>query len=405
MRLKLIGGAVFTGALVAAAVVYTNRTVVVDIENLASISAVTPTPSPLPTRLPNPPAEIKAIYFTSWSAGTPRRVEEAIRLIKDTELNAIVINIKEETGTIAFQTESPLIKSLGAEEVRIADFPALVNRLHREGIYVIARIAVFQDQHLVRVRPDLAVKDQRTGGIWRDRKGLAWVDPASREAWGYTVEIAKQAIRLGVDEVNFDYIRFPSDGNIAALRYPIWKSGEASRREVLRSFFAYLRGELAPLGTPLSADLFGLSTVNTDDLGIGQVLEDALPYFEFVSPMVYPSHYASGFLGYQNPAAYPYEVVKYSLDHALRRRTAMLRAAVTATSTDAMVEGGSATSVPALAQIRPWLQAFDLGAVYTPEMVRKQMRAVYDAGLTAGWYLWNPANRYSAAALLPEPTQ
>lgn len=402
MRTKLIGGAVFAGALVAAALVFTNRSWVVDVKNLTAIPAATPnpSPSPLPTRLPNPPTEVKAIYFTSWSAGTPSKVEEAIRLIKHTELNAIVINIKEETGTIAFETANPLIESYHAEEVRIADFPGLINRLHQEGIYVIARIAVFQDQHLTAVRPDWAVKDSRSGGIWRDRKGLAWLDPASHEVWEYIAEIAKEAIRLGVDEVNFDYIRFPSDGNLATLQYPVWKSGEASRPDVLRAFFAYLRRELAPFGVPLSADLFGLATVNKDDLGIGQIIEDALAYFEFVSPMVYPSHYASGFIGFKNPAAYPYEVVKYSLDHAMARRNALL-ASVTATTTDATVEG-EARETPKIGKIRPWLQAFDLGAVYTPDMVRKQMQATYDAGLDAGWYLWNPANRYNAAALLRE---
>jgi hypothetical protein len=347
----------------------------------------TPSPSPFPTRLPNPPKTVKAIYFTSWTASKPSRIEEAINLIKNTELNAIVINIKEETGTIAFKTDSPLIKALGAEEVRIVDFSALINRLHQEGIYVIARIVVFQDQYLPKVRPDLAVKDNITGGIWRDRKGLAWLDPASQEVWKYIVEIAKEAIRLGVDEVNFDYVRFPSDGNLSRISYPIWKSKETTRREVIKSFFAYLRQELKQFGVPLSVDLFGLSTVNSDDLGIGQVLEDALPYFEFVSPMVYPSHYASGFIGYKNPAQYPYEVIKYSLDRAVLRRNALL---ATTTSTEPLK----------IAKIRPWLQAFDLGAVYTPQMIRKQMQAVYDAGLDAGWYLWNPANRYRIEAFI-----
>jgi hypothetical protein len=389
--MKVIVGiisAVIIGALLAK-IISMNHTIVLPVKSPTPVLMVTstPSPSPFPTRLPNPPKTVKAIYFTSWTASKHSRIEEAINLIKNTELNAIVINIKEETGTIAFKTDSPLIKALGAEEVRIVDFSALINRLHQEGIYVIARIVVFQDQYLPKVRPDLAVKDNITGGIWRDRKGLAWLDPASQEVWKYIVEIAKEAIRLGVDEVNFDYVRFPSDGNLSRISYPIWKSKETTRREVIKSFFAYLRQELKQFGVPLSVDLFGLSTVNSDDLGIGQVLEDALPYFEFVSPMVYPSHYASGFIGYKNPAQYPYEVIKYSLDRAVLRRNALL---ATTTSTEPLK----------IAKIRPWLQAFDLGAVYTPQMIRKQMQAVYDAGLDAGWYLWNPANRYRIEAFI-----
>jgi hypothetical protein len=396
--MKVIIGAVLIGAFLAA-IILTNRTLLLPVESPTSPLVVAPTPSssPLPTRLPNPPAEVKAIYFTSWNAATPSRLEEAIRLIKNTELNAIVINIKEETGTIAFNTRSPLIKALKAEEVRLTDFPALINRLHKEGIYVIARIVVFQDQHLPKVRPELAVRNAKTGEVWRDRKGLTWLDPASKEVWDYHIEIAREAARMGVDELNFDYIRFPSDGNLSLLRYPIW-DGVKPKHEVIREFFGYLRKELGNLGIPLSADIFGLTTVNADDLGIGQILEHALRYFDFVSPMVYPSHYASGFIGYKNPALYPYEVIKYSLDKAVMRRNALL----SATSTDDILVGKPEHQAPVRGEIRPWLQAFNLGADYTPQMIRKEIQAVYDAGLTAGWYLWNPSNVYNAAALLPE---
>jgi len=357
----------------------------------------TPSPSPLPTRLPNPPKEIKAVYLTSWSAGTPSKINEVIQLAKTTEINAVVIDIKDYTGKVVFATDNPLINKMGSVEVRIQGFPALINRLHKENIYVIVRIVVFQDLHLAKVRPDLAVRDA-AGKIWRDRKGLTWVDPASKDVWDYHVAIAKTAASFGVDELNFDYIRFPSDGNLAAIRYPVWKSKEASEHQVIRQFFSYLRQNLEFTGTPLSADLFGLSTVNSDDLGIGQVLEDAFPYFDYISPMVYPSHYASGFIGYKNPAAYPYEVIRYSLDKAVMRRNALLAA----TSTDDTVVSEPEHQALVLGEIRPWLQAFNLGADYTPHMIRKEIQAVYDAGLTAGWYLWNPSNVYNAAALLPE---
>ncbi len=340
-----------------------------------------PVPSPTaPTQetpAPEAPPEIKAIYLTSWSAATPSRVVDAITLIKMTELNGIVIDVKDYSGKVMFRTSSPLIGAIGSEEPRLGDLTQLVQRFHQAGIYVVARLAVFQDQHLVTVRPDLAVKDPQ-GRIWRDRKGLGWVDPAAEEVWTYIIAVAREAAAAGVDELNFDYIRFPTDGRLSNLRYPIFDETRESKRQVIRRFFEVLVAELRPTGKQLSADLFGLATVKSDDLGIGQVLEDAFPYFDVISPMVYPSHYAKGFLQYRNPAAHPYEVVRYSLGSAVLRRERFARSAAT---------------------IRPWLQAFDLGAPYPPAAVRKQIQAVHDAGLTSGWYLWSPSNRYQQASL------
>jgi len=364
--------------------------------NLKPGAAAKPSPLPLPSPTPIPlneiPKEVKAIYFTSWSGGTPSRVNQAIELIKSTELNAIVIDVKDWTGNVAFITSNPLIKKVGSEENRIGNLISLVNRFHEQGIYVIVRIAVFQDQYLVKTRPDLAVKDAK-GNVWRDRKGIGWVDPASKEVWQYNTEVAKEAAKAGADELNFDYIRFPSDGELANINYPIYDEAKKSKREVIRDFFEYLSQELQSTGKVLSVDLFGLSTVNRDDLAD----------FDFISPMVYPSHYASGFLGYKNPAAYPYEVVYYSLENAVARRAAFSQ--LFATSTREMISPELKENLAPpekIAEIRPWLQAFDLGALYPPEVIRKEIQAVYDVGLKAGWHLWNPSNIYSPASLLKE---
>ena len=352
--------------------------------------AVTPPPAPETSSTVRPaPRDIRAIYLTSWSAATPSRVAQAISLVENTELNGVVIDIKDYTGKVVFTTESPLIRGLGAEEPRLGNLVDLVSRLHQHGIYVAVRIAAFQDQHLLKVRPDLAVRDP-AGRIWRDRKGLGWVDPASHDVWEYLVEIGRAAAQAGVDELNFDYIRFPSDGNLSALRYPIFNEDTTSKREVLRQFFDYLTTALRPTGVVLSADLFGLATVRPDDLGIGQVLEDALLYFDYVSPMVYPSHYARGFLQFKNPAAHPYEVVRYSLERAEYRRAQFARL-INAFGAAAPDRGDA---IDHLARIRPWLQAFNLGAPYPPPVIRKQMQAVDDVGLDSGWFLWSPSNRY-----------
>jgi len=335
------------------------------------------------------PRDVRAIYLTSWSAATPSRLREAITLAKTTEVNGVIVDIKDYTGTVVFRTDNPVITALGASASRL-DLAALVERLHHENMYVVVRIAAFQDQHLVKTRPDLAVRDA-DGRIWRDRKGLAWVDPASVEVWEYLVEIGREAAQAGVDELNFDYIRFPSDGNLTGLRYPVYDAGSETQRQVIGRFFAYLTGHLRPTGAVLSADLFGLATVRPDDLGIGQVIEDAFLYFDYISPMVYPSHYARGFMRFANPAAHPYEVVRYSLLEAQRRRAEFVGMLAM------MSAGDGIAPTDRIAKIRPWLQAFDLGAPYPPAVIRTQMDAVSDAGLTSGWYLWNPSNRYPAA--------
>lgn len=384
----LLAGAIFIWRIPSTETLFKNAP--------GKLLALLPSPqtSPTPIPLKTIPKEVKAIYLTSWSASTPNKLDAAIDLIKKTELNAVVIDVKDYTGTVAFKTKSPLIQSIGSEENRLGNLTPIVNKLHENDIYVIARIAVFQDQHLLKVKPELAIKDS-SGKIWRDRKGLGWVDPASKEVWEYTAEIAREAAKAGTDELNFDYIRFPSDGNLLAVRYPFYKEANQTKREVIKGFFEYLATELKPTKKILSADLFGLATVQKDDLGIGQVIEDAFPYFDYISPMVYPSHYAAGFLGYKNPAAYPYEIVHYSLENAEGRRKNFAEI-FTTTTPDLNIK-----KPEKIAKIRPWLQVFDLGATYTPDMVRKQIQAVYDAGLDRGWYLWNPSNVYSPAALEP----
>lgn len=347
-----------------------------------------PSPTPIYPRLSPAPSVVKAVYLTSYSAGNPQKIEEIIKLIDETELNGVIIDIKDYTGKVAFETQSDLIKSLNAEEIKIKDFDSLVKKFHEHNIYVIARVAVFQDLNLVKQKPEVAVKNKFTGGIWRDRKGISWVDPASKFVWDYNIEVSKEAIKLGVDEINFDYIRFPSDGDMEALAYPVFDENQLSKSQQLEQFFKYLNENLKPTEVKLSVDLFGLSTVNNDDLGIGQKIESAYLYFDYVCPMVYPSHYANGFIGYQNPAQYPYEVIDYSLEKALIKRENLIKEMASTTPDFASSSVGI---------LRPWLQAFDLGADYTPQMIKKEIQAVYDNGLYYGWYLWDPKNIYNPA--------
>lgn len=325
--------------------------------------------------IPTPP-EVKAVYMTSWTAAEKGLRERIIKLVENTELNSIVIDIKDSTGKISFPMADYKIQQIGSSENRIKDIGDLIKELHNKNIYIIGRISVFQDSYLARKRPDIAVKKNDSVSVWKDYKGISWLDTCSKEVWEYTIAIAREAEAMGFDELNFDYVRFPSDGNINDMKH-LNCDPKLTKSDQLESFFYYLKKGLNDLSVPLSVDLFGMAMTNTDDLNIGQVLERTEPYFDYIAPMVYPSHYPRGYNNYQNPAAMPYEIVKAAMDAASFRLTA-------------------ASSTPH--KLRPWLQDFDLGADYNAAMVRKQKQAVYDAGLNS-WMLWNASSKYTADAL------
>ena len=325
-----------------------------------------------------PPKAMKSVYMSSWVAGTPSIREKIVALADTTEVNAVVIDVKDYSGKISFITGDAELAKVGSEEERISDLQAFIDRLHEKDIYVIARITVFQDPVYAKKYPAEAVQN-KNGGLWKDRKGLSYIDPSSQAFWDYIVRISKASEHIGFDELNFDYIRFPSDGPMALASYP--KSGNDAVKAVkLEAFFKYLDEALKDVPVPISADLFGLTTSAADDLGIGQVLERTLPYFDYVAPMVYPSHYAAGTLGYKKPAEHPYEIVKFAMDEGVKKVRA-------------------ASSSPE--KLRPWIQDFDLGADYGPAQIRAQIQATYDAGLTS-WMSWDPSNKYTRGGYLPE---
>ncbi len=327
------------------------------------------------------PKPLKAVYMTSWVAGTPLLRDKVIKLIEETEINAVVIDIKDATGKISFLTENYYLRQVGSGENRIPEIKRFLGRLHDKNIYVIGRISVFQDPYLANKRPDLAVKKANGIDVWKDRKGISWLDAASMEVWEYTIAIGKEAYGVGFDELNFDYVRFPSDGDMMDISYAMFDGENITKAEQIKNFFEYLTTRLRQeTAAVLSADLFGMTTTNPDDLNIGQILENAAPYFDFIDPMVYPSHYPSGFRGFNNPAEKPYEVVRFSMDEAVKKLVA-------------------ASSTPSI--LRPWLQDFNLGANYDASMVRAQIQATYDAGLDS-WLIWSPSNRYTAGAFLKE---
>ncbi len=351
------------------------------------------------------PERVKAIYMSTCAAATPSFRERFRTLLAETEANAIVIDVKDYTGQLGFPAEGPELTRAAIHPCLVPDLEQFIEELNRMGVYTIARITVFQDPLYAERHPSVAVQQASDGGLWRDYKGLAYVDPGAKEHWDYTLAISEAAYQLGFDELNFDYIRFPSDGNMQNISLPV--SGSRDKPVVLEEFFRYLDQELkdeerfAGVRPPvISADLFGMTTTNYDDLQIGQVLERALPYFDYIAPMVYPSHYPETFLGFKNPAAHPYQVIHHAMAAAVRRTTA------TTTPINHLSAERIGTSTPAVYtkesyspdKLRPWLQDFDLGATYTADMVRAQIQATYDTGINS-WMLWDPANQYTAEAL------
>lgn len=336
--------------------------------------------------------------MTACTASSKALRNNLVKLIDDTELNSVVIDIKSFDGYISFMPKDPALKIAAHGDCFVKDMQDFIDELHAHHIYVIGREASFQDQLMVKINPDQAVKKETsTTTIWRDYKGIAWIDPSSRSHWQYLVALAKEAHDIGFDEINFDYIRFPADGNMQDIWYPI--SGNQKKATIIRTFYEYLHSNLTPLGITISGDIFGMTTTNTDDLNIGQILEYALANFDYVAPMVYPSHYPYNFMHLGNPNEHVYQVVKISMDKAVQR-------ALATTTVEEIAGARIPTTTPALyakpawdtRKLRPWLQDNNYPVPYTPEMVRAQIQADYDAGLES-WSLWNAANRYTKSAL------
>jgi len=336
-------------------------------------------------RFPHPPAPltpkpeaVRGIYLNAWAAGSTKRRAELIALASWSEINTFVIDIKEG-GEVSYQSGVGVARAIGAVRSYIPDPRKLIAELRAAGIYPIARIVVFKDPVLAERRPDLAIQTE-DGQVWQDDKGVKWVDPYNREVWDYNIALAREAVLLGFSEIQWDYVRFP-DVPARYLKDAVFPARNGrSMSQAIREFLRYSREELADLGVPITADVFGLTVSVGNDLGIGQRWEDLADVTDALLPMVYPSHFARGSYGIPVPNADPYRTVRTALEFAVRR--------------SARIEGA--------ARIRPWLQDFSLGwPNYGPAEVRAQIQATYDAGLTE-WILWNPASRYTSAALAPK---
>jgi hypothetical protein len=388
-----------------------------------------PDDRPVVEHVPLPP-QVKAIYMTSCVAGTPSFRQQLVRLAQETEINSIVIDIKDYSGTISFPPESEAWKPAWRDaRCGTADMRELIGMLHDNGLFVIGRITVFQDPYHAPKHPGLAVQ-RRDGSVWTDHKGLSFIDVAAQPYWDHIIELAVESYNLGFDELNFDYVRYPSDGNMQDIAFPQSMAGAhgADKQANLEAFFAYLHDAMSDperfagvrhentgraTATPwTSADLFGMTTTNYDDLSIGQIQERAAPYFDFIAPMVYPSHYPNSFLGLGDPNDHPYTVVHHAMKSGVERMRASTTPVQGFLHEPIYEENASGTPVftgryskPVYGpeRLRTWIQDFDYGGDYDAADVRAQIQASYDAGVM-DWMIWAPSNIYTKAALLPPDT-
>lgn len=352
--------------------------VAADARSEGAVEAVSPR-DPVPRPGFERPEAVRGIYLNAWVSGSRARRDALMELARETEINTFVIDVKDATGYVSYETGVALARETGADqELRIQGIRALLRRLSDEGIYPIARIVVFKDYHLAAERPDLAVQD-KGGGPWVDGNGEVWVNPFDEEVWAYNVALAREAAELGFAEIQWDYIRFPDRPNSEMERAVFPGQGDRTRSQAIRDFLLWSRDELSDLEVPLTGDVFGVAASSTRDVGIGQLWEDLVDAVDAILPMIYPSHYWTGSFGYDDPNAHPYEIVKRSLEYAVQRTEG--------------VEGAG--------RIIPWLQDFTLGPPrYGPAEVRAQIEGAHAAGIDE-WILWNASGRYTMEALEP----
>jgi hypothetical protein len=337
---------------------------------------------PLPPLVPTPNV-VRGLYVNRWAAiGT--RMYDLIATAQRTEINTLVIDVKDDRGFVLYRSSVPLARAIGADTnrpMRRDRLRAALDTMRALGIYPVARIVVIKDPLLAAARPQLAIRSRAdTARAWHDAKKLPWLDPHQDEPWNYAADLACEAVRLGFSEVQFDYVRFPDDDRLQRqAAFPLAR--DRQMEQVIHDQLARTRGRMRPVRAPMTIDVFGLTTTDTTAMGIGQRWELLVTATDVILPMMYPSHYRPGMYGLSNPNGSPHTVIVRGLHDAERR----------------------SASVPGAAPIRPWYQDFTLGPPrYGVEQVRAQIEAGYSAGVMS-WLLWNPRSSYTVAALKPKP--
>ena len=328
------------------------------------------------------PDTLRGLYVNRWAA-LGSKLKTLIDLAKKTEVNALVIDVKDDRGFVLYRSNVPLAREIGADTadghwMSAAKLRSVLDTMAANGIYPIARIVVAKDPLLAHKKLELAIKRKSDLKPWLDKNGNPWLDPHQRAVWQYAADLAREAYDLGFSEVQFDYVRFPDEKRLVAETvYPL--ANGRPRAQVIREQLGFLRSSLKPHGMRVTADVFGLTATDTTDMGIGQRWEMFVDQVDVVLPMVYPSHFARGTYRLRNPNAHPYKTIDNVLKDVIERTK----------------------PVPNAAKIIPWYQDFTLGPPhYYAEQIRAQKKAGYDNGFQS-WILWNPKSNYTVAALEP----
>jgi hypothetical protein len=307
------------------------------------------------------PDNINAVYLPAHKC-SDRKISELIHYADIANLNAVVIHVKDPFGKISWKSNHPIARAMGTRDFD-GSLERIVKRLKDNHIWTIAKIDIFVDHQLVSKYPEMGLINTQTDSSWADQNGLFWANPYDRRVWDYNITLCKELIAFGFDEIQFDYIRFPSDGNLAAIHYP-FSSNNLTKSKSIGRFLKTAYTELKPLDVVISVDVFGLTAWKTTDFGVGQVLEEIAPYVDVICPMFYPSHFPVGFLGKKVPGDYPLEIMELSMKR-IQKRTSK--------------------------KIRPWIQGF----WYKPEKIMAQLDGVANAGASS-WAVWNPSANYAA---------
>ena len=329
--------------------------------------------------------KVRGIYISGPMAGSTELFRNILDSAAGTEINTVVIDFKDDQGRIACPVDSPVASEIGACRPYVQDMKGLIASLKERGLYVIARVVAFRDPWLAEKKPEWSLH-LADGSLYRDRQGMAWVDPYRKEVWDYLVEVGTEAKEAGFDEVQFDYIRFSTEGTMRDVVFDEAVTGGRSKTDVITEFVKYAYENLASQGLFVSADVFGtIIGSDIDAQAVGQVYTEMAKHLDYICPMIYPSHYGPGNFGLEHPDTMPYETVLEAL-----KKSQMVM--------DQAAEADGHVSSQAI--VRPWLQDFTASYLgegnYIPygyNEVQRQIQAVKDAGYDE-WMLWSAANRY-----------
>ena len=327
------------------------------------------------------PKPVRALYVNRFAAQSRTKMRHLIGIADSTEINGFVIDIKDEFG-LNFHSADPMLQRNEGTMNKVGDLKTLIDTIRAHGILPIARIVVFKDSVTARMNPNHTIR-KADGSAWHDKKGLTWVNPYANTIWEYNFRVAEEAVKMGFGEVQFDYIRFPEPyKSLPPQVFP--ESNGRSKPEALAEFLRTANARMDKLGVRTTADIFGLVTTVHGALEVGQDWEKLSPVLDVVLPMTYPSHYPHGSYGIASPNAAPQEILHIAITRARERDEKL--------------------GVKTPEHVRPWLQAFTLGAPhYGPDMIRAQKQGVYDSGYD-GWVLWNPGSKYDEIRPALEPT-